>query len=77
MAFLFCPQCKGKSSLVIDSRGNGDTIRRRRSCYTCLFRWSTYEVSLVKTNRFPKPKLERIIAYELSYGQKKEVLHNE
>lgn len=39
-----CPKC-GEDSKVVDSRTNdqGTTIRRRRECLGCSFRFTTYE----------------------------------
>lgn len=46
---IVCDRCKAKNSVVVDSRsshamGKG-TIRRRRKCLSCGFRWSTFEMS--------------------------------
>jgi transcriptional repressor NrdR len=40
-----CPSCKRDEDRVIDSRsiGEGNTIRRRRSCLACGKRFTTYE----------------------------------
>jgi transcriptional repressor NrdR len=40
-----CPQCGGRESRVVDSRDLDDaaTIRRRRECGACSFRFTTYE----------------------------------
>ena len=41
-----CPKCGGsKSSVVVDSRQaeDGNTIRRRRECEECHYRFTTYE----------------------------------
>lgn len=40
-----CPFCAGLDTRVIDSRlvGDGDQIRRRRSCSDCQARFTTYE----------------------------------
>lgn len=38
-----CPKCSCERSSVIDSRGDGLTIRRRRECQECQFRFTTYE----------------------------------
>ena len=42
---MYCPVCNNKSSKVLDSRlvGEGFSIRRRRSCLKCDFRFSTVE----------------------------------
>jgi transcriptional repressor NrdR len=40
-----CPKCGCQDDKVIDSRASreGATIRRRRECITCAFRFTTYE----------------------------------
>ena len=38
-----CIKCNSDHSSVVDSRGDGDTIRRRRECQECGFRFTTYE----------------------------------
>jgi len=40
-----CPKCGGQDDKVIDSRASreGATIRRRRECIACAFRFTTYE----------------------------------
>ena len=40
-----CPKCAEQDDKVIDSRliRNGEVIRRRRSCNSCEFRFTTYE----------------------------------
>ena len=40
-----CPKCGAIEGRVIDSRAakEGDSIRRRRECLTCLYRFTTYE----------------------------------
>lgn len=42
---MYCPVCNNKSTKVLDSRliGEGFSIRRRRSCTKCDFRFSTIE----------------------------------
>lgn len=40
-----CPNCKGESSKVVDSRLRADGyIYRRRECTNCKTRWTTIEV---------------------------------
>ena len=43
-----CPKCEHLNSKVIDSRGiqKSSSIRRRRSCLKCKFRFTTYEYTL-------------------------------
>lgn len=40
-----CPKCGDADSKVLDSRSSedGKVIRRRRECYSCNFRFTTYE----------------------------------
>src|SRR5215831_3527752 len=40
-----CPKCNGQDDKVIDSRASreGATIRRRRECIACGYRFTTYE----------------------------------
>ena len=40
-----CPKCNSDESKVIDSRSihNGKSIRRRRECIVCEYRFTTYE----------------------------------
>ncbi len=40
-----CPKCGGQDDKVIDSRASreGATIRRRRQCLNCGYRFTTYE----------------------------------
>ena len=43
-----CPNCESADSKVVDSRSaqQGRSIRRRRECNECLFRFTTYEYIL-------------------------------
>lgn len=43
--FMRCPACSHEDTKVIDSRvaSDGLSIRRRRECESCAFRFSTYE----------------------------------
>lgn len=40
-----CPKCTHQDTKVIESRdaGEGDSIRRRRECLSCGYRYTTYE----------------------------------
>ncbi len=40
---MHCPFCGNNDSKVIDSRDSGDSIRRRRECFRCSLRFTTYE----------------------------------
>lgn len=38
-----CPKCQSEDSRVVDSRQAEDSIRRRRVCESCGFRFTTFE----------------------------------
>ena len=38
-----CPKCSSEELSVVDSRGDGSAIRRRRECQDCQFRFTTFE----------------------------------
>ena len=40
-----CPRCKAYGLSITDSRPDGETIRRRRRCLNCGYRFTTYEIS--------------------------------
>ncbi|MEZ4754017.1 MAG: transcriptional regulator NrdR [Bdellovibrionota bacterium] len=40
---MHCPKCSSDKLSVIDSRGDGNSIRRRRECQECAFRFTTFE----------------------------------
>ena len=42
---MICPKCNFNDSRVVDSRAtmDGSSIRRRRECLSCKFRFTTYE----------------------------------
>jgi transcriptional repressor NrdR len=58
-----CPKCQADDTKVIDSReaDDGTAIRRRRSCLSCLHRFTTYErleevpLMVLKTNGQREP----------------------
>ncbi|EXJ22901.1 Ribonucleotide reductase transcriptional regulator NrdR [Alkalibacterium sp. AK22] len=68
---MHCPKCQHNGSRVVDSRpaDEGKSIRRRRECDACLFRFTTFErieqspVLVVKKNgnreEFSREKLLR------------------
>lgn len=49
---MTCPKCNGKTK-ILDSRGGGDSVKRRRLCLECGYRFSTIEID--------KDLFERII----------------
>jgi len=38
-----CPKCQSDRLSVVDSRGDGSSIRRRRECQECTHRFTTFE----------------------------------
>jgi len=42
---MICPKCRSKSTRVVDSRDahEGRSIRRRRECEACSYRFTTFE----------------------------------
>ena len=40
---MHCPKCGNDDSKVIESRDTGDSVRRRRECLDCAYRYTTYE----------------------------------
>jgi len=40
---MICPHCKEDNDKVIDTRANGDSVRRRRECLSCSNRFTTHE----------------------------------
>tara|TARA_B110000438_G_C15672432_1_gene588742 strand:+ start:390 stop:836 length:447 start_codon:yes stop_codon:yes gene_type:complete len=56
-----CPNCKKEDSKVVDSRSiqGGVSIRRRRECNPCSFRYTTYEYVLDNPVKVIKKSGER------------------
>lgn len=40
---MHCPKCNSDKLSVIETRTDGISVRRRRECQTCQYRFSTYE----------------------------------
>lgn len=60
-----CPECKCGHVFTIDSRAHekGNSIRRRRKCDECGYRWSTYELPKAMMD-FYESQLQRLYALE-------------
>ena len=41
---MLCPKCDTDSHVLDTRRGDGNTLRRRRECNRCRYRFTTYEV---------------------------------
>jgi len=75
---MFCPVCRYKETKVIDSRltQDGMSVRRRRECVKCAYRFSTLEemelldIVVVKNDgrreSYSRSKLERGILHSLA-----------
>lgn len=75
---MYCPVCRHKETKVIDSRlaQDGMSVRRRRECIKCSYRFSTLEemelldIVVVKTDgrreSYSRNKLERGILHSLA-----------
>ena len=55
---MLCPKCQSSQTKVIDSRSVDDdtSIRRRRECLNCGYRFNTYE----RVERTPDRKSTRL-----------------
>ena len=60
-----CPRCGSERSLVIDSRSDGTSTRRRRECPECQYRFSTYE------------RIERSLPLVVKKDARRESFHRE
>jgi transcriptional repressor NrdR len=40
---MICPSCKADNDRVVDSRPHGTSVRRRRVCNACAYKFTTYE----------------------------------
>jgi len=58
---MLCPSCKKSDTKVLDSRDEEVQVKRRRSCFKCGYRFTTYET-------FESPKL-RVIKKDGSLEQ--------
>ncbi|PIT86788.1 MAG: transcriptional regulator NrdR [Candidatus Magasanikbacteria bacterium CG10_big_fil_rev_8_21_14_0_10_43_6] len=83
---MYCPVCRSKETKVVDSRvpGDGLSVRRRRECVKCKYRFSTIEetelldIVVVKSDgrkeSYSREKLRRGIFHSLTkrpYTQEK------
>ena len=69
-----CPKCGSRDDKVIDSRQSrdGSSIRRRRQCLKCKYRYTTYEetersdLRVIKTSRTHEPFDRRKLAASIA-----------
>ena len=64
-----CPKCNAYGLACSDSRPYNETIRRRRRCMNCGYRFSTVEISVEDYRKLKdkEPETEALIADMLSY----------
>jgi transcriptional regulator NrdR family protein len=63
---LKCPKCK-EATIIIDSRDNGERIRRRHKCRGCSFRFTTHE--MIEDQEIEKERnAARVRAYRKKYS---------
>jgi len=57
-----CPNCSKEDSKVVDSRSihRGDSVRRRRECNECTYRYTTYEYILTNPVKVIKKSGDRV-----------------
>lgn len=58
-----CPKCQSLQVAVVDSRPYKDTIRRRRLCSDCGFRFSTLEVQMEGPRKGGKSLMEKTVIH--------------
>lgn len=59
-----CPNCQHKLAKVIDSRADPLLVRRRRQCFSCNHRWTTYEMD--------RQTIERLKEGTTDFGERAE-----
>ena len=47
---MFCPFCSHEETKVLESRALDNTMRRRRECFSCSNRFTTYEKAVFNLN---------------------------
>ncbi len=57
-----CPLCGSWQQEVVDSRPKADSVRRRRECADCGFRFSTIEIRKEVYDRMTPPDREALRA---------------
>src|SRR5207249_722930 len=79
-----CPKCGCQDDKVIDSRASreGATIRRRRQCGACAFRFTTYEeienasrIGLKRDGRHEELARDKLLAGIKKASQKRPISH--
>lgn len=49
-----CPKCGADALKVVDTRGGDGTVRRRRECLICSYRFTSYEISEAKMSKYER-----------------------
>ena len=63
-----CPKCKSENLAVKDSRTAGSTIKRRRECVECGYRFTTYESQMYINDEILKHLRKALKQYVKKYG---------
>lgn len=58
-----CPKCNFKKTIVVDSRSSNNTIKRRRECTACGYRFNTYESVIHVSDNIPEHLRKAIKQY--------------
>lgn len=56
-----CPKCKSYNQRIVDSRPANNTVKRRRECLDCGFRFNTVEFSNETLQEYEED-IERVLA---------------
>jgi transcriptional repressor NrdR len=63
---LKCPQCDNQThvleSRAVDTVESPNSIRRRRECLSCKFRFTTYEGAVTKSSNLKEPQSKKVFA---------------
>lgn len=51
---MICPKCKSIKQNIVDSRREGNCVKRRRECFSCGYRFSTTEIQNEKLRQIEK-----------------------
>lgn len=68
-----CPSCTFVNSKVVDSRAKVYSIRRRRECLKCKFRFTTYELP---QSGFDNNEIGRLVKQHDALLRKNKTFHN-
>lgn len=60
-----CPKCNSRNIKCVDSKPFDSTVRRRKKCFDCDYRWNTVEITVDRHSELLKKEgwLEDILNY--------------